>query len=193
VSFAISDALLAVVLVFLTLAVAVNTFVMVRMAAVVRNLVPAPAKLALPTGETLPALQAQRAVTGERISTTEMAGRAGVLVFLSASCKMCNEKLPQLEQLRTPMHAENVALWIIGMDSPRRMKRWLESSPLIEYLLLMRSASRRQLNPTSGSPFYIFIDHRRIVQASGFLGDADWQSFVGQMNIGPHEPRVLIP
>jgi hypothetical protein len=110
-----------------------------------------------------------------------VAGRAAVIVFLSATCKTCNEKLPQLERLRTPMQAENVALWIIGMDSQRRMKRWLARSPLITHLLLMQSQPRRRLNPASGSPFYIFVDHRQVVQASGFLGDADWQSFVEQM------------
>ena len=154
---------------------------MVRMAAVLRNLVPAPETVALPIGEALPAVQAHRATTGERISTSDMAGRAAVVVFLAASCKACNEKLPQLEQLRTQMRAENVALWIIGMDSPRRMKHWLARSPLLEHLLLMQSKPRRLLNPTSGSPFYIFIDHRQTVQASGFLGDADWQSFLEQM------------
>lgn len=177
----ISEPTLAIVLVFLTLAVAVNTFLMVRMAAVLRNLVPAPQRLALPIGEVLPAVEARRATTGQHVSTAEITGRAAVIVFLSASCKACNEKLPQLEQLRTPMHAENVALWIVGMDSQRRMKRWLDQSPLIEHLLSMQPKPRRQLNPTSGSPFYIFVDHRLIVQASGFLGDADWQSFLEQM------------
>ena len=81
--------------------------------------------------------------------------------------------------------AVGLALWIIGMDSQRRMKRWLQRSALLEHLLLMQSKPRRQLNPTSGSPFYIFIDHRQIVQASGFLGDADWQSFVEQMAAVP--------
>jgi peroxiredoxin len=181
VSFAINEATLAIVLVFLTLSVALNMFLTLRLAAIVRNLVPAPETLALPIGEALPAVQAHRATTGELISTADMNGRAAVLIFLSASCKTCNEKLPQLEQLRTPMQAENVALWIIGMDSQRRMKRWLQRSALLEHLLLMQSNPRRQLNPTSGSPFYIFIDPRQIVQASGFLGDADWQSFVGQM------------
>jgi peroxiredoxin len=181
VSLTISEATLAIVLVFLTVTVAVNTFLVVRMAAVVRNLVPVPQFLALPAGETLPPVEARRAMTGERVSTADMTGRAAVLVFLSATCKTCNERLPQLERLRTPMQAENVALWIIGMDSPRRLKRWLARSPLITHLLLMQSKPRRQLNPGGGSPFYIFVDHRRVVQASGFLGDGDWQSFVGQM------------
>ena len=37
------------------------------------------------------------------------------------------------------------------------------------------------LNPFKVSPFYLFIDEHKKLQASGLIGDANWQSFSEQM------------
>jgi peroxiredoxin len=135
----------------------------------------------LPIDTPVPDFDAQRLTDGTRVSTPDLAGHSTVMVFVSAACKECHKRIPELVQMQAAMRQAGVALLIVGMDSERRIRGLLKDSPLLDHVILLSSVAHRKLNPTNSTPFYIFIDEQKRVRASNLVGDEDWQSFVEQM------------
>ncbi|WP_332772481.1 redoxin domain-containing protein [Phenylobacterium sp.] len=171
-----------IVLVVLTFATALNLFLTLRLAAKVRTAAELSAPpSSLPIGRTVPAFEGTRRADGARIASQDLAGQAAVLVFLSAGCPKCREKAAELLEILPAVRRAGVALWIMGADAAHDVSQVLGTSPLLDHVLVLDAAARQRLNPRGAAPFYIFIDDRSVVQASSFVGDEDWLSFVGQM------------
>ncbi len=135
----------------------------------------------LPLGQELPAFEGRARVDGRIMNSAEFEGQATVLLFLSSGCPKCRGTVPELLRILPAICGANVGLWIVPADSRHDIAPLLEGSALLEHVLLLEPAVREQLNPQRAAPYYIFIDHQRVVLASGLIGDDNWKSFVDQM------------
>ncbi|WP_163994586.1 peroxiredoxin family protein [Pyxidicoccus caerfyrddinensis] len=135
----------------------------------------------LPLGQVIPAFEGRARADGRRITSSELAGQAAVLLFLSSGCPKCRGTIPELLRMLPAIRGAGVGLWIIPADSRHDISELLEGSALLEHVLVLEPAVRDGLNPRQSTPFYIFIDHRMVALASGLIGDDDWKSFVEQM------------
>jgi hypothetical protein len=174
--------LTSLVLVALIFVVAFNLFLTLRMASIVGKDADRRVPLSLPVGETLPTFEARTLIGSRHLSIDDMAGQATVLAFLSPMCKDCQARAGELAQMQDAMRRADVALWIIGMGTRWRLANYFRKTPLLNQVLTTSAATRRRLNPKLITPFYIFVDHQLIVQASSFMGDENWLSFVEQMH-----------
>ena len=174
------DSLIIVLVTFLTLAVALNLLLTLRLATAVHNQ-PVQTPLTVPIGQRLPDFAGRRYTDRSVVSAADLAGQPAVLIFLSAACGDCRKKLPELLDLHPSMRSAGVLLWIVGTQSDGDIVQLLQASPLIDDLILLPAAERLKLNPRNSAPFYIFVDHQGAALASNFLGDEDWQSFLQQM------------
>lgn len=109
-------------------------------------------------------------------------GIPSVLLFLSPRCPSCREHLPVVGSILSKSQEAGFDLWIITPESRKRMKHFLKSSRLIESVLFIKKKDFKTLNPTSTYPFYMFLDEKCKLQASGIVGDDDWQSFTEQVS-----------
>jgi peroxiredoxin len=168
-----------IVLVVLTFATALNLFLTFRLAALVRAGFAPP--LSLPIGYPVPTFEGRRLADGSRIASTDLAGQAVVLVFLSPGCPACREKAAELVDILPGVQSAGLALWVIPADDVHDISKLVGGSPLLEHVLVLDAATRRTVNPRGSAPFYLFIDDKMVAKASNIVGDEDWRSFVEQM------------
>jgi len=175
------NALVGMLLLFLLAAVTLNLILTLRIAAIVRE-APEPQDLpfTLELDAAVPHFAGTTLVDGRAMSADALGGHATVLVFLSSGCGDCRKRVPELVQLLPAMRRAGVSLWVVAMDAEAKARGFLGATPLFEHVVMLDAASRKRLNPRNASPFYIFIDDR-VARASHFIGDENWQVFVGQM------------
>lgn len=135
----------------------------------------------LPIGQAVPPFEGRALADGRPMSSTELAGQAAVVLFLSSGCPKCREKIPVLQEILPSIRSAGIGLWIVPADSRHDISPLLEGSALLEHVVLLEPAVRDRLNPRRAAPFYLFIDHQMAAVASGQIGDGDWLSFVEQM------------
>ena len=61
------------------------------------------------------------------------------------------------------------------------LKRFLAGSALPARTLRVDLKTLKAVNPTAASPYYAFLDAEGRLEAAGFIGDENWQSFREQM------------
>lgn len=176
------DALVAMLLIFLLVAVTLNFALTLKIVAIVRE-APEPQDLpfSLELDRPIPHFVGRRLTNGATLSAEALAGGATVLVFLSSGCGECRGRIPELVRLLPAMRRAGVELFVIAMETEAKVRRFLGGTPLFEQVLMLDKENRKQLNPRNGSPFYIFVDDQRVAKASNFIGDENWQVFVGQI------------
>lgn len=173
------DNLVLIVLVVVTFATALNLVLTFRLSALVREAAAPP--LSIPIGETVPPFEGRLPPDGHRIRSSELVGRALVLVFLSPGCPTCRGRISELLQILPGASSAGVAMWIVPADDVHDISSLVGETPLVDHVLTLDAATRRLLNPRSAAPLYLFIDDRMIARASSYLGDEDWRTFVRQM------------
>ncbi len=72
-------------------------------------------------------------------------------------------------------------MWIVSTENERQMMGFLRAPCLWSATVIVDDDTYTRLNPQGASPFYIFIDDQHTLQASGFIGDDNWQQFVAQV------------
>ncbi|HWT13322.1 MAG TPA: MauE/DoxX family redox-associated membrane protein [Allosphingosinicella sp.] len=149
-------------------------------ARLVARLTPAP-PFTVPIGAPVPSFAGQWRSDDTPLSSSDLAGQPVVLVFLSSGCAACRAKVAELAEILPAARAAGVMLCIVGDEAGQGVAALLAGTPLVDQLLVLDAATRQRLNPRNTAPFYIFIDHLSVVQASNAVGDEDWQSFVEQM------------
>lgn len=174
--------LLLIVLIVLTFATALNLFLTLRLAAIVRAGEEPGLPPTVPIGETVPPFEGRRRVDGSRFASGDLAGQATVLVFLSPGCGTCREKTAELLRILPAARRAGVAIWIVPADDVHDIAVLVGDTPLIDRVVEMDRATRRTLNPVNSVPFYLFVDDAMAVKASGQVGDEDWRSFAMQMD-----------
>jgi peroxiredoxin len=171
----------SVVLALLALSVAFNLFLTLRLTRIVGNNEYLKLPMTLPIGQPLPMFDGRAFSDGRRVRSAEFEGHASVLLFFSPECHDCQARVVEISAMYASMRQAGVGVWVLSTISKRRMREFLDDSPLLDHVLMVSSSAQRTLNPRSSAPFYIFIDHQRTVLASNFIGDADWLSFCEQM------------
>lgn len=178
------------VVALLSLVVAFMVFLVLRLAAVVsaQDYLRSPA--ALPVGSRLPDFSGHRLSDGERLSGEFLRGQASVLLFLSPECDDCRLRVAELAELYEAIVRSGVQLWVVSARSRKRIAAFLQGSPLLDHVLLVKAPVRHALNPRNAAPFYIFVDDGCRVLASNFIGDEDWLSFVAQIRESEAAPDL---
>lgn len=184
------NTLLSLLLIALTVIVAFTLFLTLRLTMIVVANEQQRAPLALPADSPLPAFTG-RTLSGERLSALALTGQPAVLVFLAPQCKDCQARVGEIVSMYPAMQRAGVALWLIGTTPRQRLIAFLADTPLLERVLWVSRAAARRLNPKTAAPFYIFIDHQRMVQASHLIGDENWLSFCQQMR--EVDPNMRLP
>ncbi len=180
--------LLFILLSCLIFAVAMNFFLTFRLTAIIRTMphnmetTEPPQLKSLPLGFPAPKFEAFRLEDGENIATIDTVKQPSVLVFLSSKCKACRSKLVDLNQMQNAMDHVGVALWLVSMEHEDQFRQFLQSYELLHRAVTIDWQMIRQLNPSGASPYYLFLDEHNQLQASGEIGNNDWQSFQQQMN-----------
>lgn len=105
---------------------------------------------------------------------------AYALIFLSSGCPKCRAAAPDVAAAAALATGRGVRLWMVTAE-------WLsaadlgESAELDAYFLDLARVEYAMLNPRRASPVYLFISADMIAEASGFIGDDNWQSFIAQL------------
>ena len=172
--------LILLVLVVLIPVAALNLFLTLRLAAIVRPDLWSP-PTTVPIGRPVPAFEGRLRSGGAPLASADLAGQASVLAFLSPGCPKCAETAADLAVILPAMRSAGVALWIVPADSVHDITPLLAGTALIDHVLELEPAARRRLNPQRAAPFYLFLDETLVVQASNYVGDDDWLSFLAQM------------
>ena len=170
-----------VVLLLLTVSVALNFLLTLRLAAIVGAREYERLPLAIPAGTPLPAFFARGASDGRRVASAELLGSPAVFVFLTPGCGDCRARVAELAAMHASIVRAGVTLWVFGTGSRRQVDAFLRDTPLLAHAMRIDRNTRRKLNPRQAAPFYLFVDDAGIVLASHFIGDADWLSFCEQM------------
>jgi hypothetical protein len=165
----------------LSVSVALNFLLTLRLAAIVGAREYERQPMALPVGSVLPQFSARRLRDGRMIASNTLQGAAAVLVFLSPQCGDCRIRRGEIAQMRAAMRNAGVTLWVFGAGTRRSVTAFLADTPLLDDVMEIRTSVWRRLNPRNAAPFYLFVDDEGTILASHFIGDADWQSFCGQM------------
>jgi hypothetical protein len=173
--------LLVISLIVIASATALNLFLTLRIARIVRP-EPDEREEAVPlVGQSLPKVLATRRVDGETRALDDLSDGPTALVFLSANCPACKGKIPELVEILPATERAGVGLWIASADGVGDIAPLIAGSPLSARLLDFDPAARQALNPLGAAPLYVFIDETSAVRAGDYLGDENWESFLGQM------------
>jgi hypothetical protein len=178
--------LLILGLVAVMAATALNLFLTAKLAARIRKLY-AEEVLTVPIDKPIPHFEGRRWGDGSRIVAADLRREPSVLVFLSAHCPACRGKVAELTDILPGTRSAGVALWIVQIDEIFELIR---ETPLLSHLLVLDDSSLKALNPINAAPAYIFVGAGGMVEASGYLGDEDWRSFVKQMGDSAPDDRV---
>jgi hypothetical protein len=138
------------------------------------------APLTLPLGSLAPRFDGRRLLDGGLVSSSDPSS-ALVLIFLSPACPACRKALPELVRLLPGVRSSGIAFWIACADSAHDIDQLVGGTPLRQHALTLDDETRARLNPRNAASVYLFIDDEMIVQASNYIGDDDWLSFVEQM------------
>jgi thiol-disulfide isomerase/thioredoxin len=139
-----------------------------------KNLVPIPPGTEIPqiTARTLLSNQEQELLLSEY---------AIVLLFLSTKCPKCKEKLPEIEKIAMRAEQAGVRLWLVSNEPQWRVRRFLRNTTLASFAVFLKEENYREINSKLMSPYYLFIDHARLLQAEGMIGDDNWCAFLTQI------------
>ncbi len=172
------DTTLQLVLAALAFALAGNVWLTLAVLRASRRerIVPA----ALAPGEPLPAVPA-RALAGGAPFQPGAGGQAAVLLFLASRCPKCAEKLAGIERLLPLARDAGLAVWLLSEEAPHRLRAFLPDGPLRAAAARVSLRDYRRLNPLMSSPYYLFVNHEGVLEASGLIGDEDWLALAQQL------------
>lgn len=179
----LSDSTLIFILGFLTLSVALNLWLSLRLVRAFRFLT-IPPKASLPNltvGMQISDFPLDRMMDKKKLTLYEYHEYAKVLVFVTSKCPKCKTKLPELRASLEKAKAAGVFIWILSLETKKRMKSFLNDDVLLDATMHTSQAAYDYLNPQGASPYYLFIDAENTLQAEGFIGDENWMSFMEQL------------
>lgn len=105
---------------------------------------------------------------------------AYALVFLSKGCPKCAAAAPGVVAAAARTGGRGVDLWVVTAE--RLTAADLGQGPAFEaHFLDLTRVTYAMLNPRRASPAYLFVAPDMTAEASGFIGDVDWESFVAQL------------
>lgn len=115
------------------------------------------------------------------VSQTLGPGQAAALLFLASGCSKCAGKRAELARLLPAAQQAGLAMWIVSAEPAPRLRRFLDGHYPLSQVLRLRRRDYARLNPLGASPAYLFVDHTGRLQASGLIGDDNWQALCAQL------------
>lgn len=123
--------------------------------------------------------------TGESRSGASIAIGAGetayALVFLSKGCPKCRAAVAEVAAAIAGTPGRGVDLWVVTAERLTAVDLGLDEE-LEAHFLDLTGIAYAMLNPRRASPAYLFLAPDLVVEAGGFIGDDDWQSFLAQLS-----------
>jgi thiol-disulfide isomerase/thioredoxin len=134
----------------------------------------------IPLGTEIPQITA-RTLLSKQNQDLLLPEYAIVLLFLSTKCPKCKEKLPEIEKIAMCAEQAGVQLWLVSNEPQWRVRRFLGNTALAPLAVFLKEENYREINSKLMSPYYLFIDHARLLQAEGMIGDDNWCAFLTQI------------
>ncbi|MDP5138042.1 hypothetical protein ORJ04_19005 [Rheinheimera baltica] len=134
----------------------------------------------LAIGTALPVVLGKALLNAE-VSPVWQHGRPTALLLLASRCAKCKTKLSELPELLLLASGAGLEIKLITNESARPYRRFLAHAELASHCLMVRQSDYVQLNPQQMSPAYLFIDQQGQVEATGLIGDENWQLLCEQL------------
>ena len=134
----------------------------------------------IPPGTEIPQITA-RTLLSKQKQDLLLPEYAIVLLFLSTKCPKCKEKLQEIEKIAMCAEQAGVRLWLVSNEPQWRVRRFLGNTALAPFAVFLKEENYREINRKLMSPYYRFIDHARLLQAEGMIGDDNWCAFLTQI------------
>ncbi len=179
----LNEATLMFILGFLIFSVALNLWLTFRLTRALRFLA-LPTKTAperLTPGTQISDFPLDRMSDKQKATLYEYDEYAKVLVFITSKCDKCKSKVPELRTSIENAKDLGVLLWILSLETKKRMKDFLQDDALLNATMHTDQLTYDYLNPQGASPYYLFIDAENTLQAEGFIGDENWMDFMEQL------------
>jgi hypothetical protein len=135
-------------------------------------------------------------VAGSRLAAVDVRGFDGVamdwrevtktpfvLAFLSAQCQACRTALPRLLAAARHARGAGVPIRVVALSAAGELDQELETGDLDADRLILDRSALKQLNPANAAPYYLFVGQGGVLQAAGYIGDADWRAFERQLGV----------
>src|SRR5690606_31560859 len=107
-----------------------------------------------------------------------------VLAFLSARCTACREAVPRLAKAAPEARRAGASVRVACLSADDGLDRALEAAGLNPGRLVLGASAIKGLNPNNAAPYYLFVARDGVLQAAGYIGDADWRAFERQLGVG---------
>ncbi len=133
-------------------------------------------------GQTVPAIEG-RNLNDKQKTSVPPSGQASVLLYLASKCPKCKSKQPQIENMLAASEAAGLQLFLLSSESAWRLRRFIPSTLLRSKVVRVSADAYKLLNATYASPSYQFINHQGILEASGMIGDDNWQALQKQLGL----------
>ncbi len=108
--------------------------------------------------------------------------QATVLLFLDSRCTKCSATLPDLEHMLPAAQQAGLTMWLVSQERPWRLRRFLQAPSLRARVARLDLDAYRSLNPHMSAPSYLFVNHDGVLEASGMIGDENWQGLRSQLH-----------
>ena len=139
--------------------------------------------LPLAPGQQVPVVAARRLTGrhGRHPLRLAGAGHAWALLYLSSQCPKCRDKLADIDLLLDAAEEAGLAMWLVSEEPGWRLRRFLRGRRLPQRTAMVSRRDYKRLNPNHASPAYQFVNHEGVLEATGFIGDADWLALRAQL------------
>ncbi|GJJ04089.1 hypothetical protein RugamoR64_46270 [Duganella rhizosphaerae] len=131
-------------------------------------------------GEPVPQVPA-RVLAGGATHGLSASGQASALLFLSSKCPKCKTKLAEIGQMLPQAEQAGLAIWIVSHEPGWRVRQFLGGAFPLSRVLRVTLRDYRLLNAMMASPAYLMVGHDGVLEASGMIGDDNWQDLRAQL------------
>jgi peroxiredoxin len=118
---------------------------------------------------------------GKTVTLADYTGKTVAVIFISASCKPCLEKLPSLNKLSQRAKSFGMELVLVNIGNKEETKELIQQ----QNILLPTFIAHPTINPfmrdykVAGTPYYCVVDEDGKVVSTGFV-DPKWDEFVNR-------------
>lgn len=170
------------VLAFLALATAMNSFFLIRAAKMIEAVAPAMgAPSPLPEDTPLPAFSGRMAETNAPVDNASLLGKPCVIIFTAPGCAACEGKKPEILKAQQDAEALGVRFLAAELAPQSGLREKQRENRFSRFAVKLDKKSFYRLNPAKAMPLYIFLDENGTAKASGMIGDENWVLFTEQV------------
>lgn len=137
-------------------------------------------KLPLPVGHAIPPVSGRLLMGGGRAQVGG-AGQASVLLFMISQCPKCRGRIAEVEAMLPLALDAGLALWLVSEERAFRLRTFVGRAGLARRTVRVSQNDFLALNPLQATPTYLFVNADGVLEASGLIGDDNWQALRSQL------------